>query len=150
MENNEKIIKVADGTEVIKKCAYAWAKAEEFILPDGLKKIEERAFSGCSNLKRVYIPASVEIIENDAFLYCHQLEIYCEDEPKAGWINAKETTRVYYEEPDGFNFHRSSGGWIDKPMRREEIIHNKYNPHKRPVHTQVSREQFAKLERAEK
>lgn len=149
MAENEKIVAVPAGAEVIEKCAYRGDRMEEVILPDGVKKIEERAFSCCANLKRIYIPASVEVIEDDAFYLCFQLEIYCEDEPKDGWLNAEQTVRVYYEDPDGFNFHRSSGGWIDRPIRREEVIHNKYNPHNRPVHTHVSREEFAALDRSE-
>ena len=45
----------------------------KIILPNTVKKIGERAFSGCRNLQRVDIPSSVEEIGDLAFEYCPNL-----------------------------------------------------------------------------
>ena len=42
-------------------------------IPEGIHTIESRAFGG-SNVKKVYLPCSVKIIDEDAFACCQQLE----------------------------------------------------------------------------
>lgn len=44
------------------------------IFPENVKIIPESAFQSFSNLRKVYIPASVECIEENAFAYCTKLE----------------------------------------------------------------------------
>ena len=43
------------------------------VIPDGIKSIDDYAFSYCSTLKEITIPASVKRIGNNAFYYCTQL-----------------------------------------------------------------------------
>lgn len=46
----------------------------EVVIPDGVRKISERAFSGCDNITSVIIPDSVKSIGTDAFKDCVCLE----------------------------------------------------------------------------
>lgn len=39
----------------------------EYIIPDGIKSIADEAMKGCSNLKRVVMPDSIESIGKDIF-----------------------------------------------------------------------------------
>ena len=45
-------------------------------LPDGIKTIGKRAFANCKGLRRIYIPASVSTIEEDAFENTPNVVIY--------------------------------------------------------------------------
>lgn len=45
------------------------------MLPEGLKTISWAAFTRCSALKELVIPASVELIRSSAFVDCPQLTI---------------------------------------------------------------------------
>ncbi len=47
--------------------------AEEFVVPNTIKKIGRSAFFGCSNLKKVVIPEGVVKIERSAFANCSSL-----------------------------------------------------------------------------
>lgn len=96
-----------DGTALIR---YAQNKTEkEFVIPDGVTRIEadafdgaeslvsvvipnsvtdikEGAFSNCLDLERIIIPSSVTSMGRDVFNGCDILEIYCEAEEKpSGW-----------------------------------------------------------------
>lgn len=46
----------------------------KFIIPEGVKKIGERAFAGCKKLKQVKLPEGLKVIENHAFSRCENLE----------------------------------------------------------------------------
>ena len=51
---------------------------EDFVIPNGIKKIEWYAFSWC-DFKSITIPKSVEIIEDSAFSNCNELtDVYYE------------------------------------------------------------------------
>lgn len=120
---------------------------KEVILPSTLKIIKRGAFKNCKRLRKIYIPKSVEIIEDDAFLGCNKLEIYCEKEPAQGWLNEKETKKIYHEDmTDAFNFHRSGGSFDDHyVVERVEIIHNNFNPDRRPLHLNITFENYDKI-----
>lgn len=47
----------------------------DFIIPDGVKIIEQRAFQRCDKLKNVSIPSSVEKIASNAFSDCPCIKI---------------------------------------------------------------------------
>lgn len=50
-------------------------KSEEFVIPNGVISIGKHAFYNCQNLKRIVIPESVRIIENNPFTNCPLLQI---------------------------------------------------------------------------
>lgn len=64
---------VPDSVETIKQSAFATCSATEIILPAGLKRIEDHAFSYCAALKQLTVPASVETIGASAFEGCKKL-----------------------------------------------------------------------------
>lgn len=132
-----------EGTQVIRANAFRGSSAAVFILPEGLTTIETRAFLSCRFLKMVYIPASVEVIGTEAFLGCEDLTIYCEDEPKEGWLDGEPFERE--EEittPDDYAYDFHHGGV--STTRVTVKIYNNYNPDKRPVVCHCSREDFEK------
>lgn len=146
--NRDDVITVEVDGEVKRIGAYAFRKCKnltEVILNAPTTSIYSDAFSGCDNLQRVYIPSSVNWIAENVFADCPKLEIFCEGEVGEYWVD-KEVTRystVYSAEDDAFNFHRSSGSWSGHTV--EEKVRECWNPDNRPVHTNVTREQFDKL-----
>jgi len=147
-----KYIRVPEGITIVGGGAFRYAHVKYVLLPEGVEKIEAGAFKECRQLKKVYLPASVKTIGDETFLNCNKkLEIYCEGAPQEGWLDGEETVRKYYEDmTDAFNFHRSGGSFDDHyVVERVEITHNNYNPDKRPVHTNVPREEFERLVEAE-
>lgn len=65
---------VPDTIKVIKGMAFRDDRElEEIILPEGLEKIEKRAFYGL-NIKSIIIPASVKELSEDSFLFCKNIE----------------------------------------------------------------------------
>ena len=48
-------------------------KNEEYIVPDGVKRIEEAAFFGCDNLKEIILPETLEVLGPQAFCRCTRL-----------------------------------------------------------------------------
>lgn len=141
-----KVIVVPDGVREIRGGAFSDANVQTVVLPDGLEVIGKNAFANCVNFKRIYIPSSVKEIGKDAFAGCKLLKIYCEGEPQTGWIDLPDEVKTYYDDmTEAFNFHRSAGSFDERHLvERKEIIKNTYNPEKRPVHTNVSREEFLK------
>lgn len=131
---------------------FSYKNIDYVILPDGVEKIERSAFKGCDRLKKIFIPKSVKVIADEVFLWCNKVEIYCEGEPQEGWLDGEKVERKYLEDmTDAFNFHRSGGSFDDCYLvERTETIYNNYNPHKRPVHTNVSRAEFEALLEEEK
>ncbi len=61
----------ADGTVLI---ALVDDKVENYIVPDGVTRIAERAFYGCSSLKSVVLPDSLLEIGDEAFEGCEALQ----------------------------------------------------------------------------
>lgn len=62
-----KKLKLPKNIEEIGKLAFAGTPIEEISLPKGLKLIGNSAFARCENLKEIYLPDSVEIVEENAF-----------------------------------------------------------------------------------
>ena len=52
------------------------------VLPSSAIEIKGLAVNSCSNIKLIYIPLQVEIIQNNAFYNCPKLNIYCEVKEK--------------------------------------------------------------------
>jgi len=48
------------------------------VIPDSVKKIDERAFAYCSSIREIVIPDSIETVEKEAFYGCDALTVtYC-------------------------------------------------------------------------
>ena len=63
---------------------------KEYVIPDSVTKIGERAFSGCSTLQIIDIPNSVTYIGDEAFAHSSSLEhiyLHCNDVKRimVGW-----------------------------------------------------------------
>lgn len=131
------------GVETISSFAFLQCKTQAFVLPDGLKKICTHAFDKCENLKMIFIPKSVEIIGDDAFWGCNNLTVYCEGEPKEGWLDGEPyytEEQVTTAEDYAFDFHRGGVSYSTVQVKHS----NCWNPAKRPVKTNVTREEFIK------
>ncbi len=133
--------------EITTEIPYRWPnrlKFTTFVVPDRVTKICREAFWYCTNLRKIYIPKSVTEIEKDAFVGCLNLEIYCEDEPKEGWVYGMRKGIERYEivtpEDDAFNFHRSGGSFSSTTVEREMETFHDWNSNKRPVFTHVPRD----------
>lgn len=55
------------------------ASVKEVVIAEGAKYIDIRAFLGCRNLKTLYLPASIKVIEDNAFYDCDIEEINLEN-----------------------------------------------------------------------
>lgn len=135
---------VPEGVRTVDAYAFSEVRAKNIVLPSTLENIYKAAFKGCTRLEKIYIPASVKKISDEAFLNDNLLEIYCEGEPAAGWLNGKPKKKVFYDDmTDAFNFHRSGGSFDDcYIVERVEITYNNFNPDNRPVHTFVPLKTF--------
>ena len=67
-------LEIAKGVEKIKSLAFDAQSMDEVIIQEGLKIIENRAFSLCDRLKRIEIPSSVTTIGTGCFERCSSLE----------------------------------------------------------------------------
>ncbi len=75
--SNVKKVIIEDGITSIGAMAFKkgfYSYIEEVILPDSITEIEEHAFYGCNNLKKINIPNSVTKIGSYAFYDCYSLE----------------------------------------------------------------------------
>lgn len=142
-----KTVVVPEGVRIVGDSAFYGLNVQTVILPDGVEEVGAQAFKNCVNFKRIFIPQSVKVIAKDAFAGCKQLKIYCEYEPREGWVDKPDEVKTYYDDmTEAFNFHRSGGSFDDHyVVERKEIIQNTYNPEQRPVITNVSREEFLKF-----
>ncbi len=140
-----KTLYIPEGVREVGYFAFRKINVKNVVLPDGVQTIRKGAFKDCGQLRKIFIPASVTVIEDEAFFGCHKkLEIYCEGEPQEGWLDGEKIEKEIWEDmTDAFNFHRSGGSFDDHYIvKRVEVTYNNYNPDKHPVHTNVSRKQF--------
>ncbi len=138
-------ISIPYGVEVIGQHSFQNISVEVIVLPSSVKHIEKGAFQNCTQLRKIFLPSSIEIIGDEAFLGCDNVEIYCEDEPKEGWLSGEREEIEHWDNiADAFNFHRSSGSFDDVHLvKRVEVIYHNFNPQNRPIHPHMTREQFA-------
>lgn len=66
-------LEIAKGVEKIKRWAFDAQSMDEVIIQEGLKIIENAAFSQCDRLKKIEIPSSVTTIGADCFERCSSL-----------------------------------------------------------------------------
>ena len=69
------IPKTIDGLPVREIGAFAFSECpfKNAVLPEGLEIIHNDAFAECENLEKINIPGTVQTIESGAFEYCHNL-----------------------------------------------------------------------------
>lgn len=70
-KNPEKFWK---GVKCIGKEAFSHVTINEIVIPEGVERIEERAFSGNYTLGKITLPESLNFIGREAFQYCKSLE----------------------------------------------------------------------------
>ncbi len=64
-------LQLPSGIMAIEASDFEGSACEIVIIPDGCKSIGSKAFANCKSLLRIVIPASVEIIAEDAFEGCN-------------------------------------------------------------------------------
>lgn len=129
--------------EVLWRC-FAGCKAKNIILNSGLQKICNEALYCCDNLKRIWIPASVQQVEPDGLTWSTMRgtapDLFFETEPQPHW-------RQEYDEdvcaPDPYLFHRGGGDEYIRVGTRHVV--KEYKSPLSKVYTHVSREQFQAL-----
>jgi len=65
---------IPSGIEVVGLHSFRGWKGTSIGVPEGVTKIEDSAFRGCSNLLSVELPSSLESISGNAFEYCRNLK----------------------------------------------------------------------------
>ncbi len=68
---------VNGGETIPESATNKWGNADalyDLVIMDGVKRIEYKAFYGCTSLKNVTLPSSLELIGQNAFEYCTALE----------------------------------------------------------------------------
>ena len=65
---------IPEGTKRIGNKAFYWCGASSIEIPEGVMKIGDGAFTGCIQLSSISIPNSVRFIGKDAFLACRNLK----------------------------------------------------------------------------
>ena len=74
---------ITETERILLSCIYP---ETEMVVPDGTTRIASNAFRGILSLATIAIPHCVIFIEDNAFLDCTNLKIYCETKSKpAGW-----------------------------------------------------------------
>lgn len=66
-------ITIPADVKTIGKMCFASTDVEEIILPEGIKRIESKAFADCFNLKKINFPEGLESVEDRAFMNCGSL-----------------------------------------------------------------------------
>ncbi|MBQ7876095.1 MAG: leucine-rich repeat protein [Clostridia bacterium] len=94
-ENNEHYTSV-DGVLFSKDMTvlyeYPEAGLDEYTIPSGVKRIEDRAFSEALDLKVIEIPSSVTEIGKDAFYRCKSLQVINYEGSKEDWLKIGVST----------------------------------------------------------
>lgn len=139
----ERVLYIPCRVEVIEPDAFAGSQAEVICIGNDLKEIRKRAFAGCKKLKYLFVPDTLLVIYEDALEGCENVSVYCKGEEGYCWVHPEDFRSIYVD-PVGFNFHRSSGGWMtpDTPSPVKENEPRPFNPLKRPVYFKVPFKRF--------
>ncbi len=140
IQQNVQYVATPSNTASICNNCFGNSEVKCVLLNSGLQSIGAKAFVNCASLKKVWIPKTVTEIEEDAFVGCVNVEIFCEGEPVEGWVDKEYDEQTYA--PDPYNFHR--GGGDDSYIIVIKHIVKNYNPLRRPLYTNVSAEDFLK------
>ena len=66
--------KIPSNIVYIGKHAFSYTDLVEVVIPEGVKIIDDRAFSGCSDLTTVYLPSTIEELGRCIFARCPKLK----------------------------------------------------------------------------
>lgn len=80
--------------------AFAFTDAWKVIVPEGVTRIDARAFAGCGHLQRVILPASLSSLSTDAFLGCPSSLMIVAGSQEAAAL-AEAAGVIVYHEPAG-------------------------------------------------
>lgn len=69
-----KDFKIPSNIVHIGKHAFSYTDLVEVVIPEGVKIIDGRAFSGCSDLTTVYLPSTIEELGRSIFARCSKLK----------------------------------------------------------------------------
>lgn len=146
----ERVLYIPCGVEVIEHNAFEGSQAEAICIGNTLKEIHECAFAGCKKLKYLFVPKTLLVIHKNALEGCENVSVYCDGEEQYCWVHPEKFWGMYID-PVGFNFHRSSGGWMtaDAPSPIEDDEPRPFNPLRRPVYTNVPFRRFWEIAEAD-
>lgn len=87
--------KVPQNIIEIRKAAFANTDIKKVYIPDGVKIIEAGAFKNCTDLKEIYIGSGVEYIGDKCFQDCRNLTKIIYNGNKEQWHQIKKGTYVF-------------------------------------------------------
>ena len=93
-------IKIPEGVSVICDGAFCCSRVASVSLPEGLRVIGNKAFSGCKNLENINFPSSITSVGDEAFLGCAKLNLPPPTKAKMG-VDAYFGTKYYTEKNFG-------------------------------------------------
>ena len=91
----EETIKLPESIHIIEEEAFADTSASVFIIPSGAEKISSNAFAGCDNLKLLYIPDSMLVIEDQIFDDTGNVTIVCHPDTIAEKWTIRHNLRLF-------------------------------------------------------
>lgn len=122
----------------IEKSAFWGSKAEEVIIEDGIRIIEETVFDNCRKLAKISIPESVTEIGRGAFEFCFSLQniILPEKVEKIGWDTFEGCHNLRYvilpndiKEIESGAFLGAGRNWDPTCEVKEEVIRGERKTH---------------------
>lgn len=94
---DRKSFAIAEGTEIIgEACFWRFDNLQEIHIPSTIRRIESRAFDGCSSLKEICLPEALKEIETRAFDDCKSLTIklFAKQPPMISGMGKKDDLMV--------------------------------------------------------
>lgn len=113
--------------EIGKEAFIGCDQVKVFVLPDGIKRIDKRAFEGTK--AAIYIPKSIQYVGEEAFDYDVEAYFECGEKDFEGY---EESFYVENDHPFAFYGYGGGGGW--------QTLHYYRNADK--VHFNEPRERF--------
>lgn len=74
-------VRIPPSVEVIEENAFSWNSylMDTIVIPEGVRRIDHRAFCECPNVSVIKLPSTLEIIESEAFVGCYSVrELQCD------------------------------------------------------------------------
>ena len=132
---NLKTVVLPNTITSIGKLAFYNTGLTSIVLPDSVKRIDERAFGLCASLTYVYMPEGLEAICDGAFYYCNGWYKVLEDDFSTG--NGaplqSSTTGIYYLDLDTNTMYVKSGDGHWDPDNTHNYVTNANEPGLNPT-----------------